>query len=326
MSGSNLLPEQEKLLCRLVEARNQHLPERAPFRYMKDYTGAADVAILMHPGWSEDWSPPHLVDLDALALDGYIHRKSLGKAWEFEIARKALDLYGSLHPREDDADDAEEVGSDGASVMASALGHRLDERPAFQKVGQKWVVRYEGETKYFNHTKGMTYLWILISHCGEQYEPLELLDAVEGIEPSRPSSRAPSHQFLKESGLTVSGLSDAGKVADRQAAREVWEALEAIREELERARDLNDIGRIEGLAEEEQHYRDYLFDAVRPGGQLRDAVSDYENVRSRVYMNLYRALETIREVHPHLYEHLHIAISRNPPYSYRPNHDIDWLF
>ncbi|MFH1866360.1 MAG: hypothetical protein ABIK85_10800 [Candidatus Eisenbacteria bacterium] len=137
MPGSDLLPEQEQLLCRIVEARNQLLPEREPFRYMRDHTTAADVAIFMHRGWPEDSDAPYLGDLDALGVAGYILRKSLVKGWEFDVTKKALDLYKSLRQQEGETAERDGVQVETASSAMSAPSPGSVDRPVFQKVGQK---------------------------------------------------------------------------------------------------------------------------------------------------------------------------------------------
>jgi hypothetical protein len=104
MPDSSLLPEQEDLLCRLVEAHNRLLPDREPFHYVKDMTGPADVAILMHSGWPQDSAPVFLDDLDALAEGGYIRRRPLGRGWKFNLRAGAFEHYESRqHPVAEDS-------------------------------------------------------------------------------------------------------------------------------------------------------------------------------------------------------------------------------
>ena len=108
MSGSRLLPEQEELLCRLVEAVDRIKPDRRPFYYKKNMTTSRDTAILMHRGWLEDSPPVFMGDLDALADEGFIRRKLLGHGFRFELTGKAFAHYESrLYP--DDVDPSTKV-------------------------------------------------------------------------------------------------------------------------------------------------------------------------------------------------------------------------
>ena len=101
MPDRSLTPRQEDLLRRLVEAHDRLQPDEEPFRYSKNYTGKTDLAMLQHPGRPEGWSDVFMGDLEALAEEGYIRRRLLGRpgrGWWFELKRKALDHPESSEP------------------------------------------------------------------------------------------------------------------------------------------------------------------------------------------------------------------------------------
>jgi hypothetical protein len=98
MSDHSLTRRQEDLLRRLVEAYNRLQPDEELFHYLRDFTVAADLAILQHRGRPEGWSDVFMGDLEALTEDGYIRRWLLGRpgrGWAFTLRREAFDYFES---------------------------------------------------------------------------------------------------------------------------------------------------------------------------------------------------------------------------------------
>ena len=126
MPNSNLTPEQEELLCRLVEAVIRIKPDRAPFVYTKNWSVAEDLAMLTHPGWLEDSQKVFMGDLDALAHESYVRLEVHGRTYKFELPKKAFDFYESrLHP------------DDGDYKTHIAISIRLDARDRVEVCGER---------------------------------------------------------------------------------------------------------------------------------------------------------------------------------------------
>lgn len=323
MSDSTLLPEQEELLCGLVEARNRLLPQRESFQCMRDWSEAGDGAILTHPGWPEDAPSVLMRDLYALAAGRYILRIHPGDVWDFELTGKALSLYESLQRMA--CENAEPEGETSDVPATSSGTEEVTEESVFRKDGEMWTVSYEGTTKYFRDTKGMNCLWVLISNAGEKYGPAQLLDAVEGGKKlSSSSGAAVSRQSLEDIGLSITGFSEAGEVSGDDAVDAVRKRLEELLEEISEVKWRNDTEPLERLFEEKEQCEDYLKKALGGKTRLRWACDDYARIRSRVHQNIIRALKAIESEHPSLHTHLEPAIKTRHFFAYRPDRHMDW--
>ncbi len=320
MRDANLLPEQEQLVCRLVSARNRLLPKREQFHFKRDWSGPDDCVMMIHGGWPSDAPPVMLADLRALEAENYINVRHFTDGGEFELTGKAVAHHESLE-RRGSADTETEADSAGASHSVTLdRGEGVPGRLVFRKKAKVWEVSYQGEIGYIDDGQPIRYLLVLIANAGKAYEPAELNEAVDGSPlKAAGSGVATSRRSLQESGLSVSGYSDAGDVADGPAVTNVRNRVDEIDEELVEAREWNDQGRIDQLTLEREQCLDYLKKAVGPKGRLRKADSDYIRAKDRAYTNIYRALKAIRVAHPRLYEDLKPMISKSPPYSCCPN-------
>jgi hypothetical protein len=103
MSDYPLTPEQEDLLCRLVEAHRRLQGRREPFRYTSNLASRDGHAIFKHSEWPKGSPPVYMIDLEALAVGGYILR-TLVSMWEFELTGEAFAYYESLkHPADENS-------------------------------------------------------------------------------------------------------------------------------------------------------------------------------------------------------------------------------
>ena len=102
MSKPSLLPEQEDLLCKLVEAVNRAKPKRELFRFLADHSRAGDFAIVSHPGWLPGPESEAVIgDLNALCDAKYIRLSPMNRGWKFDLTGDALQFYEKrLHPDE----------------------------------------------------------------------------------------------------------------------------------------------------------------------------------------------------------------------------------
>lgn len=95
-------------------------------------------------------------------------------------------------------------------------------------------------------------------------------------------------EFVRQCGPSA-GLGDAGEMLDGQARAAYKQRVRDLQEELEEAREFNDIGRIEKLEDELEFLTQELAGAVGLGGRNRKAAS----VSERARVNVTRAIKAV---------------------------------
>jgi hypothetical protein len=119
-------------------------------------------------------------------------------------------------------------------------------------------------------------------------------------------------------------------VLDAEAKRSYRERLTEIREELERLRDANDIGRAAKLEEEQDFLTRELARAIGLFGRDRKLGSESERARKRVSIAITRAI-TLISVHDQHFGHLLKRSIRTGntgnvcSYSSDPENPIRWI-
>jgi hypothetical protein len=156
---------------------------------------------------------------------------------------------------------------------------------------------------YFNDSKGLSYLHVLLQHPGRAFSATELRSIVAG-----------QAQPL---------VSDLGVLIDRRAVGEYRERLRHLRDALDNAREANDIGRIDLLEQEIDAVESELSRGIGLGGRMR-RYSDGERARKSVSNAINRALKYIKEEHPELYDHLRTTIKLGGYLCYAPLDQILW--
>ena len=100
MSNPSLLPEQEDLLCKLVEAYNRIKPNKSPFDYVPVNTHGRNLVMILHD--SCPLGPEcefELVDLKALHEAKYIQITNRDRTGMFQLTCVALEFYNKRrHP------------------------------------------------------------------------------------------------------------------------------------------------------------------------------------------------------------------------------------
>ena len=69
----------------------------------------------------------------------------------------------------------------GIGIVASA-GRRnpLAAKSSIRRIGEYWIIAFEGEAIHLRHAKGLTYLAQLLCHPGEELRPSDLIAEVDG--------------------------------------------------------------------------------------------------------------------------------------------------
>lgn len=169
--------------------------------------------------------------------------------------------------------------------------------------GDFWRIGYEGTSVLLRHSRGLALLAQLVRNPGQEIH-VSTLDAITPSGGSAVARTAPA----PEGGVPPSP-GDAGEILDTRARSEYRRRVAELREELEEAREHNDLGRVETLREELQLLEDELRAAVGRGRRPRRAARDAERLRVAITHRIRRTIAQIARHHPALGAHLTAHVS-----------------
>jgi hypothetical protein len=194
----------------------------------------------------------------------------------------------------------------------------------FRREGEIWSLRFAGKVVRLKHTKGVTYLALLLQN---PHREMHALDVASGLTAGADAELGMA--VRGEVGVRVGGPGDAGAILDARARAAYRERLEELRDELLEAEHMNDAGRVERARAEIVVLEDELAGAFGLGGDReRRAVSLTERARLNVTRAIRAVLRTIAQHHPELGKHLDRAVRTGTFCSYSPDPavKIDWHF
>ena len=141
----------------------------------------------------------------------------------------------------------------------------------------------------------------------------------------RGGAPAGSARAVAESGARRDA-GDAGELIDAQARVAYQRRLRELEQELDEAREFNDLGRIERAQEEIDGLTAELSRAIGLGGRHRKAGAAAERARVNVSRAIAAVLKKIAEEHPALGEHLAARVHTGTFCSYTPDAatTVDW--
>jgi predicted ATPase len=235
-----------------------------------------------------------------------------------EVARQALlaALPPGVHPVIrggvfDDPVDPPALASEGSLARVRALLSApvaaaapispvaLERDAALLRQGEVWQLSFGGKTTQVKHLKGLDDLAALLTRPEHDVHCLELIG-----------------------GADVGG--DRGPALDDRARRDYQARVRELQNEIDRARDANDIGHAERAEAELDALVQQLSDAFGLGGRARQSGSAAERARSAVSWRIRAAIKRIREHHPELGRHLENAVRTGAWCSYRPEAPVSW--
>jgi non-specific serine/threonine protein kinase len=180
--------------------------------------------------------------------------------------------------------------------------------------GDVWTITYDGRTVRFRDMRGLHYLAQLLRAPGRQFHASELVGTPgESTQAKAVAGEVP----------VVMGLGDAGPALDARAGAAYRRRLADLREELEEAERLNDLGRAVRAREEMESLSEQLAAAARGGRTASHA----ERARLTVTKGIKAALTRIAERHPPLGAHIAATVRRGYFCAYLPDprHPISWV-
>jgi len=189
--------------------------------------------------------------------------------------------------------------------VESALRHLDGRQHVFQRMGQVWVLKYDGKMVLMEDARGMTYLARLLVDPQQVVPAASLLASVAGIDPR-----------------IATGSS--GRLLDDEAFANYRTRYLELQEEIEEAREMNDHARIAELESEQEAFEIEIAKATGLGGKKREK-TDADRVRRNVSMAVTRAIDSIRDEHQVLGRHLRNSISSGLSFCYDPERDPGWL-
>lgn len=189
--------------------------------------------------------------------------------------------------------------------IESALGELGRSLFVFRRLGQIWVLKFEGKMVLMQDAHGLHYIACLLAEPDSDVWVSHLLAAVMEIDPR-----------------VTAGASE--QVADNTAIAAYRKNYRELREELDEAREMNDVGQIAAIQGKMDAFATEISRVTGLGGRARER-STIDNVRKRVSMAVTRAIDSIRAEHEALGKHLAGFISSGTIFRYAPDRRIDWL-
>jgi hypothetical protein len=189
--------------------------------------------------------------------------------------------------------------------IESALGELGRSPFVFRRLGQIWVLKFEGEMVLMQDAHGLHYIARLLGEAGRDVWASHLLAAHMGIDPR-----------------ITAGASE--QIADNTAIAAYRKKYKELQEELEEAREMNDLGQIAEIQRKMDAFATEISRVTGLGGRARER-STIDNVRKRVSMAVTRAIDSIRAEHEVLGKHLDGFISSGTIFRYAPDRRIDWV-
>jgi pimeloyl-ACP methyl ester carboxylesterase len=212
----------------------------------------------------------------------------------------------------DPIEEAERPSSDAAKVPSAPEATQ----GIFRKEGEFWTIACSGEVFRLREVRGLAYIAYLLGHPGEEFHVLSLASKNGG-------KHGEADELVEEqatqSDLTVGRMGDAGEMLDAQAKAAYKRRTAELRDQLEEARELNQLELVDRLEDEIETLGRELSRAVGLGGRDRRAASAAERARINITRAIKVALERIAEHHPALATLLTSSIRTGTFCSYTPD-------
>jgi pimeloyl-ACP methyl ester carboxylesterase len=216
-------------------------------------------------------------------------------------------------------DPIEEVGRP-APDSAKIPSAREATLGVFRKEGEFWTIASWSEVFRLRDVRGLAYIAYLLGHPGEDFHVLSLASKTGGKQGEAEESAEPvAEEQAMQSDLTVGRMGDAGEMLDAQAKAAYKRRTAELREQLEEARELNQLELADRLEDEIETLGRELSRAVGLGGRDRRAASASERARINVTRAIKIALERIAEHNPALATLLTSSIRTGTFCSYTPD-------
>jgi hypothetical protein len=186
------------------------------------------------------------------------------------------------------------------TVVATVFQSTSPEQAIFRKEGEYWVIGYGRKSFHLKDTKGLGYLAHLLRHPAAEFHVLDLVGGVAGQREDDETNQSVhglprGEQDLEKAGIHIGSLGDAGEMLDEQAKVAYRRRLSELREELEEAKEVGNVGRAEKVEQEIDALTSELSRAVGLGGRNRRAASASERARQSISKTIKSVVERIAQ-------------------------------
>lgn len=184
-------------------------------------------------------------------------------------------------------------------------GDHQRERFVFRRLGEAWMLVFEGEAIGLKHREGLQYIYLALSHAQKPLHVSEIAAICAGEE-------------------DVSPTGSAGEVLDAKAMKAYRARFESLESELTEAVKHHDEGRQEKLQEELDALAGQLAEAKGLGNRVRKASDDADRLRKSVTMAINRAIGAIETWDAAMASYLRNAIKTGQFIEYAPDRPVVW--
>ena len=188
---------------------------------------------------------------------------------------------------------------------AAGPPHREGFRNAWLREGEFWTLSYAGRTVRMKHAKGFADLAVLLAAPAREVHVADLYG-----------------DAARRDKVVAAG--DLGEVLDAAARQAYRQRLEDLEDEVEDARTVQDLGRVEQLSAERDFVAAELSAALGLGGRPRRAGDPNERFRKAVGMRIKLAIDRLVDPYPELAAHLRNSVRTGLFCSYVPETPVDW--
>jgi predicted ATPase len=265
-------------------------------------------------GWMGNYQLGLGASLEALALrvsaefaEHRVAGRSLSLERAADLALRILDEELALAARP-----AGSVGEPAGVAPPAQLATSSDDARVFHRDGEYWTLAYAGQVIRLRDTKGLQYIARLLAAPGTEVHVADLVARGDGADDGGGEIPGPLVQ------------GNLGTVLDGRARAEYKGRLGELREDLEEATRMGDLGRAAHARHEIEQITQELTAAYGLGGRPRTAGEPAERWRKAVTNQIRRTLERIRAGHPGLGRHLDNALRTGVFCSYVPERPISW--
>jgi hypothetical protein len=134
----------------------------------------------------------------------------------------------------------------------------------FRREGEFWTIACCDKTFRLRDVRGLAYIGYLLGHPREEIHVLSLASKAGGTQDD--SAELVAEEQVTQPGLTVGRMGDAGEMLDAQAKADYRRRTAELREQLEEARELNQLEVVDRLEDEIEAVGRELSRAVGLGG------------------------------------------------------------
>ncbi len=211
-----------------------------------------------------------------------------------------------------------EEGLAEAVVTASGVGQNV-----FRRDGEIWTATFNGVTKHFDDTKGMSAIAYLLEHPGEDVPTLLLARVCKGVQPVADGVHASEEGWVE--GATNDPFGESEEVLSPREVRDLRRRLLKEKEQQKRVLEAGDHTEATRLEKSIAGIERVLRTIVDHRGRPRRFAGAKEKARKAVTNSIRSALRRIEKEHPDLWKHLDATLRTGGHCSYRPASEMHWI-